>query len=601
MLPNYSYFHSLLYFILIVILSISGESPPRCSELSDVSLAHSFLSFASSSLSVQFLQCSSLHPVYITVKSSGLASGTYGLTVHQYGDLSSSINLLGVDYNPDNLLHGCSNNTIRHTGDLGNITIDSSSTQAFTFSIDLIDLHDTKYSIIGRSLALHAHPNPCDPQYKSLDDIIAVGIIGISNPINSVVTNNAANQLMSRSIFTNPYTGIINPPYNAITILSNVISSNNSSNSSALNIYSSQILFTATGANYNSMRLIASVSGLAAYARYALIFLHYNIASTQFIINDITYYNNNETLARVGEFVSDADGYIGADVHVPNSFLQYDNKLSILGRAIALTQSGGNSNNNNNSSKLLAVGSIGITSQQPDLPISSFNCNYNGPIPQGSYYIAVNLVKQYYPLPKNLGNIFNQDIAAAFGINTQYFRCFSLSTLFKRAQSKRKLTLLLLNINPPLTPLLLQQFKFQLSDSLSRLRVSSVGSFISGEDGIQSLLSNCVASNTADFKVFTAICLNQPAGITYQYPDYLSAILVSFFIVILGFGFLYLRARGYLNERACRDCWKKKQFKPVKPKPNWRIRASQFIHRDQTNFALAREQIALELQSANRQ
>ncbi len=85
-----------------------------------------------------------------------LTPGLHGLHIHQFGDLSDGCKSAGPHYNPFGTTHGGRDTKTRHFGaDFGNIEVKPDGTA----TLDFVD-PETKligpYSVIGRSLVLHA-------------------------------------------------------------------------------------------------------------------------------------------------------------------------------------------------------------------------------------------------------------------------------------------------------------------------------------------------------------------------------------------------------------------------------------------------------------
>ena len=103
-------------------------------------------------------QASENEPCIIKYKIRGLKPGLHGFHVHETADFSNGCNSTGGHYNPFGKLHGGPDDIERHVGDLGNILADKNGVSEGIIRDRLVKLSG-KYSVIGRSLVLHADPD----------------------------------------------------------------------------------------------------------------------------------------------------------------------------------------------------------------------------------------------------------------------------------------------------------------------------------------------------------------------------------------------------------------------------------------------------------
>lgn len=165
----------------------------------------------------------------VTLMLRGLQPNkTYGVHVHQWGDLSgsfdpfhmpltsyhnvSTVPTVGGHFNPFNQPHNCAPNASRHAGDLGNVFVPEGTAASdwvtYTLTSELLDLgQDASLinSIIGRAIVVHENPDLCMP--TGLGSWVGVGVIGIDN-----VGSNSASQ--DATLPVDPVTG--SPKANAI-------------------------------------------------------------------------------------------------------------------------------------------------------------------------------------------------------------------------------------------------------------------------------------------------------------------------------------------------------------------------------------------------
>ncbi|EGC31481.1 hypothetical protein DICPUDRAFT_57688 [Dictyostelium purpureum] len=104
---------------------------------------------------VKFYQECESRPVAIEYEITGLSSGKHGFHIHTFGDTSNGCISAGPHYNPFGKTHGGSNDINRHVGDLGNI-IATGGTCKGTFTDNVISLLNCQYSIVGRTVVVHA-------------------------------------------------------------------------------------------------------------------------------------------------------------------------------------------------------------------------------------------------------------------------------------------------------------------------------------------------------------------------------------------------------------------------------------------------------------
>jgi Cu-Zn family superoxide dismutase len=92
--------------------------------------------------------------VRVRAKFCGLSNGYHGIHVHEFGDLTGSIDTVGSHFDKSNSAHDLPTNPVRHFGDLGNIQSNSGEA-IFDVEFNLLALEGTN-SIIGRALVLHS-------------------------------------------------------------------------------------------------------------------------------------------------------------------------------------------------------------------------------------------------------------------------------------------------------------------------------------------------------------------------------------------------------------------------------------------------------------
>lgn len=119
--------------------------------------------------------------VKIVGKVRGLEKGYHGIHIHEFGDNTNGCSSAGDHYNPFKNDHGAPSDCNRHVGDLGNI-----NREDFIIYDNIITLFG-KYSIIGRSLVIHADRDdlgkgghPLSKTTGNSGSRIGCGVIGLS-------------------------------------------------------------------------------------------------------------------------------------------------------------------------------------------------------------------------------------------------------------------------------------------------------------------------------------------------------------------------------------------------------------------------------------
>ncbi len=96
--------------------------------------------------------------IRVVVAMEGLGNGPQkrGFHIHEHGDCSApDATSAGGHFNPGGMPHGAPDNTERHAGDFGNLTVDANGVSRSEF----IDTHISfsgPNSIIGRAVIVHA-------------------------------------------------------------------------------------------------------------------------------------------------------------------------------------------------------------------------------------------------------------------------------------------------------------------------------------------------------------------------------------------------------------------------------------------------------------
>ncbi|XP_061902750.1 superoxide dismutase [Cu-Zn] [Entelurus aequoreus] len=103
---------------------------------------------------VFFEQDNDSSPVKLTGEIKGLTPGEHGFHVHAYGDNTNGCVSAGPHFNPHDKTHAGPKDTVRHVGDLGNVTAGPDNVAKINIADNVISLAG-QYSIIGRTMVIH--------------------------------------------------------------------------------------------------------------------------------------------------------------------------------------------------------------------------------------------------------------------------------------------------------------------------------------------------------------------------------------------------------------------------------------------------------------
>lgn len=111
----------------------------------------------------------------------GLPMGAHGFHIHQFGDCSASNGKsAGGHFNPEGSEHGSPTAAVRHVGDLGNVTADSTGSAIFSF-VDGIISFSGERSILGRGVIIHEIADDLTSQPTgAAGSRLACGVVGIA-------------------------------------------------------------------------------------------------------------------------------------------------------------------------------------------------------------------------------------------------------------------------------------------------------------------------------------------------------------------------------------------------------------------------------------
>jgi Cu-Zn family superoxide dismutase len=119
--------------------------------------------------------------VQVVADVKGLIPGKHGFHVHQYGDLSKAdLTSTGGHFNPAGHDHAAPSETMRHAGDLGNLTADASGHATADFIDTGLELSGAN-SIVGRAVIIHAAEDDLKTQPTgNAGGRVAGGVIAIA-------------------------------------------------------------------------------------------------------------------------------------------------------------------------------------------------------------------------------------------------------------------------------------------------------------------------------------------------------------------------------------------------------------------------------------
>jgi len=134
--------------ILIILQYLNMDSPPKVTAIA----------YLDSTIkgSIYFSEHSNSNEVTIDINLSGLPPNSeLGFHIHEAGDLSDGCTSACAHFNPFKTVHGGKDSSVRHVGDLGNITSNFAGNCKIQFKDSMIKLRGYKQNIIGRSIVIH--------------------------------------------------------------------------------------------------------------------------------------------------------------------------------------------------------------------------------------------------------------------------------------------------------------------------------------------------------------------------------------------------------------------------------------------------------------
>lgn len=104
--------------------------------------------------------------VVIEASISGVTPGLHGIHLHEKGDCSADdFTSTGGHFNPTGDPHGGPNDSIRHAGDFGNITVGADGSGYLELLSDMLSVEPTaENTVIGRAVILHEGEDDLESQ-----------------------------------------------------------------------------------------------------------------------------------------------------------------------------------------------------------------------------------------------------------------------------------------------------------------------------------------------------------------------------------------------------------------------------------------------------
>ena len=119
--------------------------------------------------------------VKVSGRISGLAPGTHGFHIHEFGDCSAAdFSSAGGHYNPTGHQHAGTAEARRHIGDMGNIETGSDGVATVDYTDSRLRFEGA-HGILGRGVIVHANPDDLKTQPTgNAGGRVACGVIGVA-------------------------------------------------------------------------------------------------------------------------------------------------------------------------------------------------------------------------------------------------------------------------------------------------------------------------------------------------------------------------------------------------------------------------------------
>jgi Cu-Zn family superoxide dismutase len=117
--------------------------------------------------------------VRVTARITGLKEGVHGFHVHEFGDCSAPDGTsAGGHFNPSGSPHAGPHDAVRHTGDMGNVTVGADGVATLDY-VDPRVAFSGPDSILGRGVIVHAAADDLKTQPTgNAGGRVACGVVG---------------------------------------------------------------------------------------------------------------------------------------------------------------------------------------------------------------------------------------------------------------------------------------------------------------------------------------------------------------------------------------------------------------------------------------
>jgi len=123
-------------------------------------------------------------PTTVIVDAQGLSKGDHGFHVHEFGKITNDCKDAGGHLNPYADAHGAPTDTVRHVGDLGNVTADDKGTVFAKLIDERVNLYvatdevaKKQANVQGKAIMFHAKADNFEGASGNAGDRVACGLL----------------------------------------------------------------------------------------------------------------------------------------------------------------------------------------------------------------------------------------------------------------------------------------------------------------------------------------------------------------------------------------------------------------------------------------